>query len=87
MKPEPEVVNPQAINLEGMKLENPAMLMHPNQFATYVGLSVGVIGGWIDNGYLPTVKIGRYSMINLIKLKEQLSSNQPNFNGFNEVSA
>lgn len=87
MRPDPDAVKPQPINLEGLQLDNPAMLMHPNQFATFVGLSVGVVGSWIDNGYLPTVKIGKYRLINLLKLKELLSSNRPVFSGFSEVAA
>jgi len=87
MKPEPEVVKPQPVNLEDMKLENPAMLMHPNQFATFVGVSLGVVGSWIDYGYLPTVKIGKHRLINLLKLRDLLSSTAPEFNGFNEVAS
>lgn len=47
-------------------------LMHPRKFASRIGLSVGVIGGWIDQGYLPTVKTGRYQLINLALLTENL---------------
>jgi len=31
--------------------------MHPNKFADLIGLSKGVVGGWIDQGYVPTVKV------------------------------
>lgn len=47
-------------------------LMHPTKFASSIGLSLGVIGGWIDQGYLPTVKTGRYQLINLALLTENL---------------
>lgn len=47
-------------------------LMHPEKFAESIGRSKGVIGGWIDQGYLPTVKVGRYQMINLVLLTENL---------------
>lgn len=33
--------------------------MTPDKFAEAIGLSKGVAGGWIDQGYLPTAKIGR----------------------------
>jgi hypothetical protein len=46
--------------------------MHSRTFAANTGISDGVIGGWIDNGYLPTVKVGRYQMINLVLLTENL---------------
>jgi len=46
--------------------------MTPEKFAEAVGLSKGVIGGWIDQGYLPTAKIGRYRMINMVILVANL---------------
>jgi hypothetical protein len=80
MKPQEQIVNT-PINLEGLTLDNPAMMMHPNAFAAHISLSAGVVGAWIDNGYLPTVKIGKYRMINLLKLKEMLSSNLTDITG------
>ncbi|MCL7422869.1 MAG: hypothetical protein M8364_18420 [Methylobacter sp.] len=47
-------------------------LMHPDKFAEHIGRTPGVIGGWIDSGYLPTVKVGRYQLINLALLTENL---------------
>ena len=38
------------------------------RFAQFSGLEEGVIRGMCDRGYLPTVKVGRYSMINLVAL-------------------
>ncbi len=46
--------------------------MTPDKFAEAIGLSKGVIGGWIDQGYLPTAKIGRYRMINMVILVANL---------------
>jgi len=46
--------------------------MTPDKFAEAIGLSKGVIGGWIDQGYLPTAKIGRYRMINMVVLVANL---------------
>ncbi len=46
--------------------------MTPDKFAESIGLSKGVIGGWIDQGYLPTAKIGRYRMINMVILVTNL---------------
>jgi len=43
-------------------------VMHPDRFAELIGLSAGVVGGWIDLGYVPTVKIGKYRLINLAAL-------------------
>lgn len=46
--------------------------MHPDKFAEQIGLSKGVVGGWIDQGYVPTIKVGKYRMINLIALTDGL---------------
>lgn len=46
--------------------------MTPDKFAQAIGLSKGVVGGWIDQGYIPTAKIGRYRMINMVVLVANL---------------
>lgn len=38
------------------------------RFSELTGLEVGVIEGQVAKGHLPTVKIGRYRMINLVEL-------------------
>lgn len=45
--------------------------MHPKKFASECGVSAGVVGGWIDRGYLPTMRVGKYRMINIPALIEQ----------------
>lgn len=55
-----------------VNIEAGVPLMHPEKFAEQVGRSPGVIGGWIDSGFLPTVKVGRYQLINLVLLTENL---------------
>lgn len=81
MKPQEQIVNMPPINLEGLTLDNPAMMIHPKAFAAHIALSEGVVGSWIDSGYLPTLKIGKYRMINLLKLKEILSTDLTDING------
>ncbi|MDI1278629.1 hypothetical protein, partial [Methylobacter sp.] len=46
--------------------------MTPDKFAESIGLTKGVVGGWIDQGYLPTAKVGRYRMINMVVLVTNL---------------
>ena len=41
------------------------------RFAALVGIELGVVNGWIDRGYVPTVKIGRYRLINLAALTRE----------------
>ncbi len=42
--------------------------MEQKKFAENIGLSVGVVGGWVDQGYIPTVKIGKYRMVNMVAI-------------------
>lgn len=86
MKQTTEVVKPQldsellealasvipAVNQISITIENQVPIIHHTKFAELTGRSTGVIGGWIDCGYLPTVKVGRYQMINLALLTENL---------------
>lgn len=75
MNSEQQLVKQDAISehlqlIVNMSVSSP--LVHPRKFSNDVGISVGVIGGWIDNGYLPTVKVGKYQLINLVLLTENL---------------
>lgn len=47
----------------------PAMTIE--RFSQLSGLDEGVIQGHIRRGYLPTIKIGRYRMINVALLNAQ----------------
>jgi hypothetical protein len=44
-------------------------LLTRERFADLVGLPVGVIVGFINKGYLPTVTIGKYSLVNVEALR------------------
>ena len=41
------------------------------RFAQFSGLEEGVIRGLCDRGYLPTIKLGKYSLINLVALIQE----------------
>lgn len=41
-------------------------------FADWVGLRPDIVRGMLDRGHLPEVKIGKYRMINLALLQQQL---------------
>lgn len=49
-------------------------ITHPvvsrERFAELTGLPIGVITGFVNKGYLPTVSIGKYSLINLELLRK-----------------
>lgn len=44
--------------------------MHRDRFAELVGVSVDVVNGWINRGYLPTYEVGKYRLINLALLNK-----------------
>jgi DNA-binding transcriptional regulator YiaG len=47
-------------------------ILHYKKFADLIGVSHGVVRGWIDRDELETIKIGRYNMINIEKLRIQV---------------
>ena len=44
-------------------------LVTQRRFAEMTGLTLGVVQSQCDRGYWPTVKVGRYSMINMASLQ------------------
>jgi hypothetical protein len=55
-------------------LLNPPPVMHWRAFADWVRMSNehDVVWGWIRNGHLPSVKVGKYVMVNVALLTQQL---------------
>ena len=45
-------------------------LVTRERFADLLGLPPGVIVGWINKGMLPTVTIGKYSLVNVELLRK-----------------
>ena len=53
-------------------------VMTKEKFAQHSGLAEGVIQGMIEKGHLPSVKIGRYRLVNLARLAEEcLAGGEP----------
>ena len=50
-------------------------LMAVERFAELVGVTPDVVRGWVDRGYLPTQKIGRYRLINIAVLTREALQN------------
>lgn len=48
----------------------PVPVMHREKFAELVGVSVDVVNGWINRGYLPTFEVGKYRLVNLALLSK-----------------
>lgn len=57
----PEELAPPA----ALQVQPTTPLIKPQRFAELVGVTDRVVEGWIQNGYLPVVKIGRHSLVNL----------------------
>ncbi|BBM04193.1 DNA-binding protein [Microbulbifer sp. GL-2] len=53
---------------------DPAPLKAPvstqEQYAIDTGLTLKTVRGQVQRGYLPTIKIGRYNLINMVKLSQ-----------------
>ena len=43
-------------------------VMTREKFAEHSGLAEGVVQGMIEKGHLPSIKIGRYRLVNVAKL-------------------
>jgi excisionase family DNA binding protein len=46
-------------------------IMSRERFAELVGVSDDTVRGWMNNGYIPTVKIGRHRVVNLLALSRE----------------
>ncbi|TCO81112.1 hypothetical protein EV699_110138 [Plasticicumulans lactativorans] len=66
--------------MEGMEPQAPAMpqgmtafvpVMHKERFSELSGIELGVLDNWIDRGYVPTLKVGRHRLINLVLLMKE----------------
>lgn len=46
-------------------------VMEREKFAQLVGVELGIVNGWIDRGYLPSIKIGKHRLVNLALLAKE----------------
>lgn len=65
---------------QNQKINNSVFIGPPISIETYAknaGLSVATVRGQIQKGYLPTIKIGKYNMVNTYQLAADcIRSNQ-----------
>lgn len=47
-------------------------VMSRSRFAEMIGVSEGVVAGWIARGYVPTYTIGKYTLINIALLNRMV---------------
>lgn len=43
-------------------------VMSRKRFAELIGVTEDTVGGWINRRYLPVIKIGKYSLVNVALL-------------------
>lgn len=43
------------------------------KFADWIQVEPGVVRAWIDRGYLPVTKIGKYTLVNVELFRQQLT--------------
>lgn len=43
-------------------------VMARDKFAELVGVSVGVVEGWMDRGHVQSIVIGRHRLVNMVAL-------------------
>lgn len=49
-----------------------SLLQTPERFAETVGVSVDTVRGWVERGYVPSVRIGRRRLVNTAALYVEL---------------
>jgi len=49
----------------------PVPVMAADRFAELVGVAPDVVRGWIDKGYIPTTKIGRWRLVNIAMMTRE----------------
>jgi hypothetical protein len=47
-------------------------LMAWREFADWIRMEHGVVQGWIESGYLPSVRIGKHRLVNIALLSKNL---------------
>jgi len=65
------------VNLQSDAFVFPSVpLMGREAFARAIGIPVGVLIGWCDRGYIPTITIGKYSLINVELIRKQCTNKE-----------
>jgi excisionase family DNA binding protein len=54
-------------------------LLSREHFASFVGTTLDTVRGWAQTNTIPTVKVGRHRLINVVRLMEDLSSGKSTF--------
>lgn len=52
-------------------------LMPWRAFADWIQMEQSIVRGWVENGYLPTERIGKHRLVNVALLSKQLLEKEP----------
>lgn len=63
----PEDIKPPA----SFQVQPTTPLIKPQRFAELVGVTDRTVDGWVRQGYLPIIKIGRHTLVNLALVHQQ----------------
>ena len=55
---------------ESVSQLSPVPVMHREKFAESVGVTLDVVNGWINRGYIPTFEVGKYNLVNVALLNK-----------------
>ncbi len=59
------------LNMSALALQQVTLpILSRKKFADLIGVDEGVVLGWVNKGYLSTVRLGKYSLINVEALRQ-----------------
>jgi predicted site-specific integrase-resolvase len=54
-------------------------VMSPESYASFLGITIGTVKGWISQGTVPSVKIGRQRFVNVNQVVSDLEEGKTIF--------
>lgn len=51
-------------------------LMERSAFSDWCRVDLGIVNAWIDRGILPSVKLGKHRLVNIVALVDQLRASE-----------
>lgn len=69
--------NPDLLHIEQVTSALNLPVISRSRFAEMIGVSEGVVQGWIAKGYIPTYTVGKYTLVNLALLNRMALDKAP----------
>lgn len=77
--------NPDLLHIEQVTSALNLPVISRSRFAEMIGVSEGVVQGWIAKGYIPTYTVGKYTLVNLALLNRMALDKAPWLTGAQHV--